>query len=409
MTRRSRKDETVPTGSGAASRGGTTPYVDSGNADRILVISPFDIFPPYWGAANRIYNLVKYLSKDSEVSLLYVNFRYLKVASAADPLIDHEKVRTYGVATLTRYSQVLNPLLLLTGLVLTIRRRYTLIVAETAWSALHAMLLSFLTRVPWVLDEHNVEFSAFERMDRGGRLGIRALRLYERIACRLASRVLCVSEEDREMLVSELNVKREKTVLVPNGVDTDRFHPDKRNNAETRRTLGVSGDAPLILFNGKLDYKPNVEAVRIILERILPEVLKELPGARFLVVGNNPPLHLAHDSLLFVGVVDRIEDYINASDVVICPLTSGGGTRFKILEAVACGRPVISTTIGAEGLVDEDTGNCLTCEDDWSRFANEVVRAVRDGSTPVAGAGFFERYGWRQVIDNLRSEVMRSS
>jgi glycosyltransferase involved in cell wall biosynthesis len=211
------------------------------------------------------------------------------------------------------------------------------------------------------------------------------------------------------MLASELGVAKEKIVVVPNGVDTNKFYADSGRRDQMRDSLGVSAGTPLILFFGKLDYKPNSQALDIILNRVLPEVLNEVPDARFLVAGSNPPSDLSHDNLVFVGVVDLIEDYINASDVVICPLTSGGGTRFKILEAIACGKRVISTTIGAEGLEGRETEHCLTCVDDWSHFAQEVVRAIRNGASLESGEAFTQKYDWRHVTEPLRSQIIRRS
>lgn len=374
---------------------------------KILVIAPFNIFPPYWGAANRIYNLVKYLSKDHKVTLLYVNRQQLNIIGKSDdPLLNSKNVQVYRVGSFTKYSQILNPILILTGLVLIGRGRYSLILAETAWSGLHAMILSFLMRVPYVLDEHNAEFVAFQRMDRGGKPGVSILKSYEGLSCRFADKVLCVSDQDKDRIASGLNVRKEKIVLVPNGVDLGKFHADKQKRDEMRRRLSVSEGTPLILFNGKLDYKPNFEAVEIILNEILPRVLNEFPGAKFLVVGNNPPLELSHDNLIYTGVVDRVEDYINASDVVICPLLSGGGTRLKILEAIACGKRVISTTVGAEGLVNKETEPYLKCKDNWDQFAQEVVRAIHNDGVLKTDVSLLEKYSWKRVVEILQSEVI---
>ncbi len=179
---------------------------------------------------------------------------------------------------------------------------------------------------------------------------------------------------------------------------------NKHKRDEMRRRLSVSEGTPLILFNGKLDYKPNLEAVEIILKEILPRVLNEFPRAKFLVVGNNPPLELSHDNLIFTGVVDCIEDYINASDVVICPLLSGGGTRFKILEAIACGKPVISTTLGAEGLVNKEIEPYLKCKDNWDQFAQEVIHAIHNKGVSEPDVSLLEKYSWKRIVKILQSE-----
>jgi glycosyltransferase involved in cell wall biosynthesis len=243
-------------------------------------------------------------------------------------------------------------------------------------------------------------------MDRGGKPGVSILKSYEGLSCRFADKVLCVSDQDKDRIASGLNVQKEKIVLVPNGVDPGKFHADKQKRDEMRRRLSVSEGTPLILFNGKLDYKPNFEAVEIILNEILPRILNEFPGAKFLVVGNNPPLELSHDNLIYTGVVDRVEDYINASDVVICPLLSGGGTRLKILEAIACGKRVISTTVGAEGLVNKETEPYLKCKDNWDQFAQEVVHAIHNDGVLKTDVSLLEKYSWQRVVEILQSEII---
>jgi len=373
---------------------------------RVLIITPFEIFPPYWGAANRAYNIARCISTDHEVTLLSVRHQQLDVAPGVDdPLLHSENIRLSNVPSLTKYSQIFNPLLILKGLILACGKRYSLILAETGWSGLHAMLLSFITRVPYVLDEHNVEWVAFKRMNRVGRLSGPMLRQYERMVCRFAHKILCVSEEDGELLASELNVERNKIVVIPNGVDMERFRPDENARNETRQMLGVPENTPLILFNGKLDYRPNYEAVDIIFRDIMPGVLGKVPDAKFLIVGSNPPLEFSHDSLIFTNTVDRIEDYINATDVVICPLRSGGGTRFKILEAIACGKPVISTTIGAEGLIGEETESHLRCIDDWDQFVIEVINAIHADHDARLDDSFIRKYSWTQVAQALKTQV----
>lgn len=373
---------------------------------KILIIAPFEIFPPYWGAANRIYNITKCLAADFRVTLLYVRYRQLLITEGInDPLVNSKHFRVTGITSFGKYSQIFNPLLIITGLLLSCRERYSFILAETGWAGLHALLLSLLTRIPYVLDEHNVEWAAFKRMNRGGKLGVFLLKFYERIICRFAYKLICVSEVDKELLASELNIPRIKIVVIPNSVDLERFHPDTSKRDMIRQTLGVPANAPLILFNGKLDYKPNHEAVEIISHSIMPCVIKDIPDAKFLVVGNNPPSESSHDSLIFTGTVDSIEDYINASDIVICPLLSGGGTRFKILEAIACGKRVISTTIGAEALIVKETETHLTCVNNWDQFALEVIKALREDIDTEPSEGFKKKYGWSQATQVLKSHV----
>lgn len=345
--------------------------------NNILIISPFNIFPPYWGGANRIWNLTKYFSNNNEVTLLCNDLKQLENENidcnvdqfvSSNPNIKLHFVRSFG-----KFSQIFNPLLLIESLKIIKNEKPDVIIAEFTWSGLHAILLRMLTGTPYILDEHNVEYLRFKRMQRGNRVAVFCLKIYERVSCRYASNVYCVSEVDKMFLHSELHVDTNKIIIVPNMVDGSKFFHNTEKREIIRTKMGIDNNTPFILFFGKLDYKPNLEAVEIIHNDISQNVLDYIPNAKFIIVGDNPPTTFMHDSIIYTGLVEHIEDYINASDVVICPLVSGGGTRIKILESLACGKTVISTSIGAEGILKNDT---LKIIDGWDAFAYEIVAVV---------------------------------
>lgn len=346
---------------------------------KILVISPFNIFPPYWGGANRIYNLVKHLANENKVTLLCNNLKQLEnenIDCNVDQLVSsNPNIKLHFVKSLGKFSQIFNPLLIIESLKIIRNEKTDVIIAEFTWSGLHAILLRLLTGTPYILDEHNVEFLRFKRMQRGNRLAVFFLKMYERVSCRYASNVYCVSEVDKMFLHSELHVDTNKIIIVPNMVDVSKFLPNTEKREIIRTKMGIDNNTPFILFFGKLDYKPNLEAVEIIHNRILQRVLDYIPNAKFVIVGDNPPIAFIHESIIYTGLVEHIEHYINASDVVICPLISGGGTRIKILESLACGKTVISTSIGAEGIV-ENNSEKLKIVDDWIEFVHEIVASI---------------------------------
>lgn len=345
---------------------------------KILVISPFNIFPPYWGGANRIYNLVKHLANENKVTLLCNDLKQLEnenIDCNVDQLVSsNPNIKLSFVKSIGIFSQIFNPFLLIESLKIIRNEKLDIIIAEFTWSGLHAILLRLLTGTPYILDEHNVEFLRFKRMRRGNRFTVFLLKVYERVSCRYASNIYCVSEVDKMFLHSELHVDNNKIIIVPNMVDLDKFFPDTEKRELIRIKIGIDDNTPFILFFGKLDYKPNLEAIEIIYKEILPKVLDFIPDAKFVIVGDNPPTTFIHESIIFTGLVEHIEDYINASDVVICPLISGGGTRIKILESLACSKTVVSTSIGAEGIVENGK---LIIIDAWVGFAEEIVNTLK--------------------------------
>lgn len=376
---------------------------------KILIISPFNIFPPYSGSANRIYNLVKYLSRINRVFLLCNNYkRICSDENKSEYVSNLPNTVLYFVRSFKKLSQIINPLLLLEGLKIIKVNRPDYVIAEFTWSGLHAILLHFLTGVPYILDEHNVEFLRFERIKRGNKLLIFLLKQYEKLSCIFAHKIFCVSEVDRNLLIQNLNIDKNKIIIVPNGIDADKIYLNEGKKETIRNELNIKENEKIILFYGTLDYKPNLEAVEIIYKEILPRIINKMPTTKFLVVGYNPPLKYKHNSIIFTGVVDNLIDYINVSDLVICPLTSGGGTRIKILESIACGKTVVSTSMGAEGLIDEESKDFLKIADDWDKFSEEIINLIKFPKKGKLPKKFIEKYDWKNIINKLNLNINKS-
>lgn len=365
---------------------------------KILIIIPYNIFPPYWGAASRIYNIVKQIAKQNKIFLLYNDYKQIQKHSIDceeyKELSSNPNVKIFSVKSRGKFSQIFNLKLIKKGLKIIKEENIDFIFIEHVWLGIQGILLSYFSKIPFMLDEHNVEFLKFERMKRGNKISRHLLRWYENITCTKAIRVFCVSDVDKKFLVADLGIKEEKIGIIPNGIDTEKFYPNYTKKDQIRVQLKLS-DNPIILFFGKLDYIPNQEAIKIINSEILPRVLKKIPNAIFLIVGDHPPKKIEHENVIFTGVVDKIEDFINACSVVICPLTSGGGTRFKILEALACGKVVISTKIGAEGLKTKGIEESLILCDEWEDFANEIIVSLEKQNLKF-NKEYVDNYSWKK-------------
>jgi len=359
---------------------------------KLLVISPFSILPPHFGSSERTYNLVRGLARAHDVIVLYTDYDQIKVPRLQGR--PPKNVRMIRIGPSHRLAQTVNPLLLMKGLRLIRHERPDVLIGDHFFSGLHATLLHWLTGVPYVLDEHNAEYVRFERMRRPS---ARYVKWAERLYCRSADLVFCVSEADREMLV-DLGVVESKIEVVLNGIDMEEYCPNPGVRPSVRQALGMREQDPMALFFGKLDYRPNAEAVDLLVHEIMPRVLGQNPAVRFVVCGYNPPLNQhSHPSLMFPGVVSRIQDYINAADVVIVPLISGGGTKLKIIQAIACGRQVITTPIGAEGI--HQAGEWMQVADNWDQFAELIVENLTHppSSSLHTLQAFRATYSWDQT------------
>ena len=160
----------------------------------------------------------------------------------------------------------------------------------------------------------------------------------------------------------------------------------------------------MVLFFGQLSYAPNREAVRIIRKEIAPRLARAGANVAIVIAGKNAEGLTdagAHNGVpvRFAGAVPSIAPYINAADVVIVPVTAGGGTRLKVLESIACGTPVVSTTLGAEGIDRAACGELLTVVDGWAAFADALTAPhVKKGNVSSA---FLDMYSWASIVSRI--------
>jgi glycosyltransferase involved in cell wall biosynthesis len=225
----------------------------------------------------------------------------------------------------------------------------------------------------------------------------RKFRRFEREAFRRADRIIAVSPDDAELIREEFGVWH--VGVVENGVDTRYFRPEP-----AARRPGS------ILFLGSLDWRPNLDAADQLLRAIFPAVRAEDPSSRLCLVGRNPPECLRRRVAEAPGVelhgdVPDVRPFLSRAAVMVVPLRIGGGSRLKILEALAAGTPVISTKVGAEGL-DARKGEHLVVVERCEDMARAILDHGRDDAaiTRMSRAGrrlVEERYDWDGLADRL--------
>ena len=257
--------------------------------------------------------------------------------------------------------------------------------------------------LPAVLTAHNVTWRLWRSRAHAARGARRAAarveaarhRRYERRFLPRYDAVVAMSEPDADEL-RRLGARRVE--VVPNGAPVDELVPEPD-----------SPDPPTLVFTGSMDHAPNPEGVIWFADRVWPLVLRRVPGARLRVVGRGPREPLAplagRDGIELAGPVPSVGPELARATAVIAPLLSGGGTRLKIVEAMAAGRAVAATTVGAEGLVAEP-GTHLLVEDEPERLAEACARLLTESDlrARLAGAGrelVERRYAWRALGEEL--------
>jgi len=364
---------------------------------RVLLLTQVLPYPPDSGPKVKTWNVLKYLSERHEVTLV----SFVRGDQSAD------------VARLRRYCRAVHTVPMKRGVVRdglamalsllsgqpwmmvrdgrrAMRRLVDRLAAGDAFDVVHADQLNmaqYAVRVPGafrVLDAHNALWLLYKRlaatMGQGPRKWLlerdwRLLKRYEGGMVRGFDAVLAVSREDRAALLEAAGVEREVAVI-PIAVDTDEVQPVRRRP-----------DADHILHLGTMYWPPNVDGVMWFVRQVLPRVRRHRPDVVFDVVGSRPPSALLElgrgDSGVNVtGYVADPAPYLERAGVFVVPLRAGGGMRVKILNAMAQGLPIVSTTLGAEG-ISVVPGEHVLLADTAADFAAAVLRLLED---PVLAA-----------------------
>jgi sugar transferase (PEP-CTERM/EpsH1 system associated) len=291
------------------------------------------------------------------------------------------------------------------------RERFDLIVCDFLFPAVN---LPKRLPCPAVMFTHNVESEIWRRHaeTKTGVLGRllygaqyrRMLRCERRELARFDG-ILAVSDADRDTFTRLYPGAISQPVhVVPTGVDTDYFEPAS-SDPQSRA----------MVFTGSMDWLPNEDAMLYFCREVLPAIRAEIPDASLAIVGRTPTpavKKLAEEhGVTVTGRVDDVRPYMKEAAVYIVPLRIGGGTRLKIFEAMAMGKAVVSTTVGAEGLPVTD-GEHVRLADEPAAFARAVVHLMRDLDErrrieAAARALVVARYDWSAVAGELESALQR--
>jgi polysaccharide biosynthesis protein PslH len=288
-------------------------------------------------------------------------------------------------------------------------RRPDVVVAEL--TGMYAYLLDLPRRGLRIIDTHNIDSVVFERYARG--LPQLPRRLYARMTVgkqrRLEKRVFGDADQVWVCSSAEVDVVRGLcpsacAVNLPNGVDTTHLAPGPADGGQTTR----------LLFFGRMDYHPNRDALHYFVGDILPVLRRSWPDVTLDVVGAGidagmRALAETNPEVRLIGRIDDIREAIAGATIVVVPLRMGGGTRLKILEAMAMGRPVVSTSIGAEGL-DLRDGHDILLADSPTDFANTLERLLHDTDARAAlgargRATAVERYDWSRIEEQIADQL----
>ncbi len=286
---------------------------------------------------------------------------------------------------------------------------YDLIHAETFYMMPHIPEC----QIPIILVEQTIEYLGYESYAKKApwflrpllNIDVNKIRLWEKHYWQKAKRLIVMSEEDRQFIGKEF--AKEKIDVVANGVDTKWF-------AEKKRQLS---DVPTILSVGTFKWLPNIEAVDFLVEKVWPLIKTKVANANLLIVGNAPTAKVigygtTDPQITVTGMIEDIRDAFQSAHVLLAPVFSGKGTRYKILEAMASGTPVVASKIAVEGLNIIDGQHVLT-SNDANTLADLTVKVLNDKNLwqrlSENGKEFVAKnYDWdliSQKLDKIYQEI----
>jgi polysaccharide biosynthesis protein PslH len=389
---------------------------------RVLVVDEEMPFPPDAGKRIRTWNLLRRLAQRHSVTFLCYGQKNdsAKVALESagikvclvDPLPTKTGLALYGNLALNFFSTY--PYSVVKHYTARFQDAYATLLRSSSWDLVqcewtpYARFVLPKVSTPILIATHNVEAQIWERRAQhannfAARLFFgsqaRKMQRFEITAVRCADAATAVSEPEAAAM---RDWGARSVTVVPNGVDVG-WYEQANDAAEVENEL---------LSIASLDWFPNADALEYFASEILPRIRQERPSAILRIVGRRPPDALKQKlagvpGIDFVGQVDDVRPYLKQASVIVVPLRIGGGSRLKILEALAAGKAVVSTTVGAEGLhLIPSEEICIADRPD--EFAREVVRLLgsREARAALGAAGrarVNKDYSWDRIASLLES------
>lgn len=400
--------------------GPSGPEAIRGRRPRVLIVCPYQIYPPNHGGGVRLFNLVRSLSSmvDLSVIVLSTSGEDQRQRQALEPYcvrveFSHWAPRFDDDPTSDRprsFQLFWYPEL--RDLVLQIIEEESIQVVQLEYTELGQYIPLVPDGVPVILTEHDISFRTHRRRLRLGfadrypesqnfcasKADLRRIFLGELNACRRADLVHVMSHEDGAFLARFLRSGWERLRIAPNGVDCASFAPLKDQSR-----------ADQVLFVGNFQNLPNQDGLEFMAHEVWPLVRRTCPDATLSVVGSHADNRTreltGHDGIRLVGEVEDVIPYYQGHQVMVVPIRAGSGTRLKILEAFAAQIPVVSTTQGAEG-IEARHGEHLLIADDAEMFAHAIVELLekpdRRQQLAVNGQKLAEStYDWSKIASVL--------
>jgi glycosyltransferase involved in cell wall biosynthesis len=366
---------------------------------KVLAIAPYPYLPYFSGGQKFIAQFFEWLGKEVDLSVISVaaNDSGLAKNYRLIPLLKGSFSRYYDRSLIRSITELVK------------KEKFDTVIWEHPYYAWLAFRVRRRTGVRTIIHTHNIEYQRFRST---GRWWWPFLRTYEKKAFKKADALFFITPEDRDFAIREWKIPKEKCIDLPFGIEIKNYPVDKAGCGEfVRGKYGISPDEKILLFSGLLNYKPNLDALKTILDKINP-LLLAIPSFRYKIIicGKGLPAELdalkeyAGRNIIYAGFIADIETYTKAADIFLNPVLAGGGIKTKMVEAIAYGATVISTESGAIGILKETCGDKLipVADNNWEAFAKAIMN---EKDTTVTPHEYYDHYFWGSILEKMMTDI----
>ena len=366
----------------------------------VLSIVTYKILPPKLGGQKGIALFNEYFSKEENLFCFTIHDN--------DPSLAPYAVFNEMENNISRYG---NPFNLSAIKKIIKEKKISCVIAEHPYYGWMALLLKKYCGVKVVVHSHNIEAERFKTL---GKWWWKILWYYEKWVHQKADFTFCITQQDREYFHEQYKIPLDKSTVITYGISWNSI-PSETERKEAKEKLlkrySLTPDTKLFLFNGTLNYHPNLVAVKNIVEKINPLFQQKKISYKIIICGKGLPAEMnelkdyANENIIYAGFVDDITEYFKGADVFINPVTDGGGIKTKLVEALGYNMNAVSTFNGAIG-VEENICNgklYLSENQDWQAFADnmEISLSNSNSVSPV----YFDHFYWGNIASKAAKAI----
>ena len=366
----------------------------------VLSIVTYKIFPAELGGQKGIALFNEYFSKHENLSCFTIKDNDPSLAPyKVFNLLSNHPLRYINIFYFGLIKKIIN------------ENNITHVIIEHPYYGWMALLLRYFCKVKVIVHSYNIESERFKTI---GKWWWKILWHYEKFIHQKADFTFCITAEDRAYFTKNYKIPLEKSEVITYGISWKRIPtPVEKTDAKNHllKKYSLSSGTRLFLFNGTLDYAPNLNAIKYIIEKINPLFIAKNINYKIIICGKGLPAEMndlrnySDQNIIYAGFVDDISVYFKGVDVFINPVNDGGGIKTKLVESLGYNLNVVSTLNGAIG-VDENICNgklFLSENTDWKTFSDKMEIAL--ALNQDIKSEFFDHFYWENIVAKADSVI----